>query len=115
MESTVYPGVTENFLIPLIEKNSKLKHKEDFFVGYSPERINPGDKINQLENINKIVSGSNNKALDLIYYIYSSIIKADVYKAKSIEIAEAAKVIENCQRDINVAFVNELSLILNKI
>mgnify|MGYP001227203275 CR=1 FL=1 len=114
-ESTLYPGATRNVFVPLIEKRSGLKLNSDFFCGYSPERINPGDKINQLENINKIVSGSNNKALDLIYYIYSSIIKADVYKAKSIEIAEAAKVIENCQRDINVAFVNELSLILNKL
>ncbi len=114
-ESTLYPGATRNVFVPLIEKHSGLKLNTDFFCGYSPERINPGDKLNQLENINKIVSGSNKKALNLIYFIYSSIIKADVYKSKSIEIAEAAKVIENCQRDINVAFINELALILNKL
>ena len=114
-ESTVFPGATRDVFIPIIEKNSQLKFNKDFYCGYSPERINPGDKINKLENIKKIVSGSNKKALNLIYFIYSSIIKAGVYKAKTIEVAEAAKVIENCQRDLNVAFVNELSLIFNKL
>ena len=114
-ESTVYPGASLNVFTPLIEKNSGLKLNRDFFIGYSPERINPGDKINQLENISKIVSGSNKKTLNFLYELYSSIIKAKVFKAKSIEVAEAAKVIENCQRDLNVAFVNELSLIFDKL
>ena len=114
-ESTVYPGVTEDICIPILENTSNLKLNKDFYVGYSPERINPGDKNNTLEKIKKIVSGSNTKSLNFINNIYSTVIKAGTYKAPSIKIAEAAKVIENSQRDINIAFVNELSIIFNKL
>jgi len=114
-ESTVFPGATEKVFAPILEKYSNLVFNKDFFCGYSPERINPGDKKNTIEKINKIVSGSSKKALEIIYDLYSSIIKAKIYKVRKIEIAEAAKVIENCQRDINVAFMNELSLIFNKL
>ncbi len=114
-ESTVYPGATRTVFIPIIEKISKLKSNIDFGFGYSPERINPGDKKHSIEKISKIVSGSNKKYLNIVYSIYSKIIKAKIYKASSVEIAEAAKVIENCQRDINIAFMNELSIIFNKL
>ena len=114
-ESTVYPGATRTVFIPIIEKISKLKSNVDFGFGYSPERINPGDKKHSIEKIPKIVSGSNKKCLNIVYSIYSKIIKAKIYKAPSVEIAEAAKVIENCQRDINIAFMNELSIIFNKL
>ena len=114
-ESTVYPGLTDDVLIPIVEKNSGLKLNKDFFCGYSPERINPGDKKHTLENISKIVSGSNKVATNLIFEIYRKIIKAKVYKASTIKHAEAAKVIENVQRDINISFVNELSILFNKL
>ncbi|THE11106.1 nucleotide sugar dehydrogenase [Enterococcus hirae] len=110
-ESTVYPGVTEDICIPILEKFSGLEFEKEFSVGYSPERINPGDKVHKLETITKIVSGSNKDTLEKVAKTYSSIIKAGVYKAPSIRVAEAAKVIENSQRDINIAFMNELSMI----
>lgn len=115
LESTVYPGFTEEICAPIIEKYSKLKFNKDFFLGYSPERINPGDQKHQLKNITKIISASNKKSLDKIEKIYSKIIKPKLFKAETIRIAEAAKVIENTQRDLNIAFINELSLIFNKL
>lgn len=114
-ESTVYPGLTEEVCIPIIEKITKLKSNQDFFYGYSPERINPGDKKHQLTSIKKVISGSNTSTLNKIKYIYKKIIKAGIFSAKSIKIAEAAKVIENIQRDINVAFINELQIIFDKM
>lgn len=114
-ESTVYPGVTEEICIPIIEKESGLKCGTDFKVGYSPERINPGDKVHRLNNIVKIVSGMDNFSLDTIAKVYELVVEAGVYKAESIRVAEAAKVIENSQRDINIAFMNELSVIFNKL
>lgn len=114
-ESTVYPGLTEEICVPVLESTSKLKYKEDFKVGYSPERINPSDKINKLTNITKIVSGCDNESLEIIANIYENIIDAGVYKVDNIKIAEAAKIIENSQRDINIAFMNEMSIILNSI
>jgi UDP-N-acetyl-D-galactosamine dehydrogenase len=114
-ESTVYPGVTEDICAKLIEKKSKLTFNKDFFCGYSPERINPGDKIHKLENIVKITSGSNRKASLVVDKLYKSIIKAGTKNVSSIKIAEAAKVIENSQRDLNIAYVNELSVIFDKI
>jgi len=114
-ESTVYPGVTEDICKPILEKESGLKCGIDFKIGYSPERINPGDKIHRLEKIKKVVSGMDEETLDLIAKVYSLIIKAGVYRAESIKVAEAAKVIENAQRDINIAFMNELSIIFNKL
>ncbi len=112
-ESTVYPGLTEEECVPVLEKISKLKYNKDFFVGYSPERINPGDKEHTVSKIKKITSGSNEKTANLVDKLYSSIIKAGTFKATSIKVAEAAKVIENSQRDINIAFVNELSKIFS--
>ena len=114
-ESTVFPGCTEEVCVPVLEKGSGLIFNKDFFCGYSPERINPGDKVNTLRNIVKITSGSNEVAASEIDDLYSSIIDAGTYKAKSIMVAEAAKVIENSQRDLNIAFVNELSLIFGLI
>ena len=114
-ESTVYPGVTEDNCIPIVEQTSGLKLNVDFFAGYSPERINPGDKLHTVEKIKKVTSGSTPEAADIIDGVYSSVIKAGTHKASSIKVAEAAKVIENSQRDINIAFVNELSKIFNKI
>ncbi len=115
-ESTVYPGCTLEDCIPIIEKQSGLKLNEDFYCGYSPERINPGDRKNTLTSITKIVSGSNKLALDMVDKLYSSILSsAKTYKVSSIEVAEAAKVIENTQRDLNIAFVNELALIFEKM
>ena len=114
-ESTVYPGVTEDICAPILESESGLKCGTDFKIGYSPERINPGDKAHRLENIVKIVSGMDAETLDLVASVYSLVVEAGVYRAGSIRIAEAAKVIENSQRDINVAFMNELSIILNRI
>lgn len=113
-ESTVYPGATEEICVPILE-DSGLKYKQDFQVGYSPERINPGDKEHTLRKIKKIVSASSKESLEKISMIYESIVDAGIYKAKSIMVAEAAKVIENAQRDINIAFVNELSVIFNKL
>ena len=114
-ESTVYPGLTEEICVPILEDGSKLKFNKEFFVGYSPERINPGDKNHTINKIIKVVSGSDKQTLKIIFKLYNSIIEAGVYKAPSIKIAEAAKVIENSQRDINIAFVNELSIIFNKM
>ncbi|MCR0206944.1 nucleotide sugar dehydrogenase [[Clostridium] innocuum] len=114
-ESTVYPGVTEDICIPILEKESGLKCGIDFKVGYSPERINPGDKVHRLETITKIVSGMDGESLEEIAKIYELVVDAGVYKADSIKVAEAAKVIENSQRDINIAFMNELSIIFNKM
>ncbi|MEO6149637.1 MAG: nucleotide sugar dehydrogenase [Mucilaginibacter sp.] len=114
-ESTVYPGVTEDECVPVLEKVSGLKFNADFFVGYSPERINPGDKEHTLTRIKKVTSGSTPEAAEVVDRLYNSIITAGTYKATSIKVAEAAKVIENSQRDINIAFVNELSKIFCKI
>jgi UDP-N-acetyl-D-galactosamine dehydrogenase len=114
-ESTVYPGATEEVCIPIIEKHSGLTWKKDFFVGYSPERINPGDKEHTLTTIVKVVSGDSPATLDVVAEVYGSVIKAGVFKASSIKVAEAAKVIENTQRDLNIALVNELSLIFHRI
>lgn len=114
-ESTVYPGVTEDICIPILEKESGLKCGIDFKVGYSPERINPGDKVHRLETITKIVSGMDEESLDIIAKVYELVVEAGVYRAESIKVAEAAKVIENSQRDINIAFMNELSIIFNKM
>ena len=113
-ESTVYPGLTEEICVPILEK-SKLILNKNFYCGYSPERINPGDKSHRLKDITKIVSGSNNFALDLVDNLYSSIIEAGTYRAPSIKVAEAAKVIENTQRDLNIALVNELAIIFNNL
>ena len=114
-ESTVYPGVTEDICVPILEKESGLKCGVDFKIGYSPERINPGDKVHRLETITKIVSGMDEETLDTVAKIYEIVVEAGVYKAESIKVAEAAKVIENSQRDINIAFMNELSIIFNKM
>ncbi|WP_133014001.1 nucleotide sugar dehydrogenase [Clostridium cuniculi] len=114
-ESTVYPGVTEDICVPILEKVSGLKCGRDFKVGYSPERINPGDKKHRLETIVKVVSGMDEETLDIIAKTYELVIEAGVYRASSIKVAEASKVIENSQRDINIAFVNELSIIFNKM
>jgi len=114
-ESTVYPGATEEVCIPLLEKHSGMKWKEDFFVGYSPERINPGDKEHTLTRILKVVSGDTPETLEKVAALYESIITAGVYRASSIKVAEAAKVIENTQRDLNIALMNELALIFHKI
>ena len=114
-ESTVYPGTTEEVCIPVLEKVSGLKFNQDFFVGYSPERINPGDKQRRVTNILKITSGSTSEVADYIDQVYQLIIDAGTYKAPSIKVAEAAKVIENTQRDVNIALINELALIFNKL
>ena len=114
-ESTVYPGCTEEDCVPVLEKFSGLKFNLDFFCGYSPERINPGDKTHRLPNIKKVTSGSTHEVADLVDQLYGQIIIAGTYKASSIRVAEAAKVIENTQRDLNIALMNELSLIFNKL
>ena len=114
-ESTVYPGVTEDVCIPILEQESGLTCGVDFKVGYSPERINPGDKVHRLETITKIVSGMDEETLDVVAKVYELVVDAGVHRASCIKVAEAAKVIENSQRDINIAFMNELSIIFNKI
>ena len=114
-ESTVYPGVTEDVCVPILEKESGLKCGVDFKIGYSPERINPGDKVHRLETIVKIVSGMDAETLDVVAKVYELVVEAGVHRAESIKVAEAAKVIENSQRDINIAFMNELSIIFNKM
>lgn len=114
-ESTVYPGVTEEICIPILEKESGMKCGVDFKVGYSPERINPGDKVHRLETIVKVVSGMDEESRDVIAKVYELVVDAGVHRAESIKVAEAAKVIENSQRDINIAFMNELSIIFNKM
>ncbi len=114
-ESTVYPGATEEDCIPVLEEHSNLISGKDFFVGYSPERINPGDKVNTFKTITKVVSGETKKVLDIIAEVYGSVVDAGVFKASSIKVAEAAKVIENTQRDINIALMNELAIIFEKM
>lgn len=114
-ESTVYPGVTEEICVPILEKESGLKCGVDFKIGYSPERINPGDKVHRLESIVKIVSGMDEETLEEVANVYSLVVAAGVHRAESIKVAEAAKVIENSQRDINIAFMNELSIIFHKM
>ncbi len=114
-ESTVYPGCTEEDCVPVLEKESGLKFNKDFYCGYSPERINPGDKINTLTKILKITSGSTPEIGDFVDQLYNTIIEAGTYKAPSIKVAEAAKLIENCQRDVNISFVNELALIFDRM
>lgn len=114
-ESTVYPSVTEEICVPILEKESGMKCGVDFKVGYSPERINPGDKVHRLENITKIVSGMDSETLDTVAKVYELVVEVGVHRAESIMVAEAAKVIENSQRDINIAFMNELSIIFNKM
>lgn len=114
-ESTVYPGVTEEICVPILERESGLTCGVDFKIGYSPERINPGDKVHRLESIVKIVSGMDEETLDTVAKVYELVVEAGVHKAESIRVAEAAKVIENSQRDINIAFMNELSIIFHKL
>jgi UDP-N-acetyl-D-galactosamine dehydrogenase len=114
-ESTVYPGVTEDTCVPILEKESGLKWKKEFFVGYSPERINPGDREHTVSRITKVVSGDTPATLETIAAVYSTMVKAGVYRASSIKVAEAAKVIENTQRDINIALMNELRIIFDKM
>ena len=114
-ESTVYPGCTEEVCVPILEKYSNFEYNKEFFCAYSPERINVGDNLYQLENIKKIVSASNKKSLNKVFNLYNLIIKAGIHKAENIKVAEAAKVIENTQRDLNIALVNELSIIFEKL
>lgn len=114
-ESTVYPGATEEVCVPVLEQVSELRFNDDFFVGYSPERINPGDKSHRLTNIVKVTSGSTPKIAEIVDYLYKEIVDAGTHKAPSIRVAEAAKVIENTQRDVNIGLVNELALIFNKL
>ena len=114
-ESTVYPGCTEEFCVPVLEKNSGLKFNQDFYCGYSPERINPGDKINTLTKIKKVTSGSTQEVADAVDSLYASIITAGTHKVANIKVAEACKVIENTQRDLNIALVNELSVLFNRL
>ncbi len=114
-ESTVYPGATEEQCIPILEKVSGMKWKEDFFVGYSPERINPGDRVHTLQTVVKVVAGDTLETLDTLSEIYGTVVKAGIHRASSIKVAEAAKVIENTQRDINIAFMNELKIIFDKM
>lgn len=114
-ESTVYPGVTEDVCVPILERESGLKCGKDFKIGYSPERINPGDRIHRLETIKKIVSGMDEETLECVANVYELVVEVGVHRAESIKVAEAAKVIENSQRDINIAFMNELSIIFNRM
>ncbi len=114
-ESTVFPGCTEEICIPILEKSSKLKYNSDFFCGYSPERINPGDRKHTFTSITKIVSGSNKETLDIVDMLYRSVVLEGTYRASSIKVAEAAKVIENTQRDVNIALINELALIFDRL
>ena len=114
-ESTVFPGCTEEVCVPILEAGSGLIYNEDFYCGYSPERINPGDKVRTITKIMKVTSGSTPEIAEVVDQLYKSIITAGTYKAESLKVAEAAKVIENCQRDINIAFINELSLIFEKL
>ena len=114
-ESTVYPGATEEVCLPILEEQSGLKGGEDFFIGYSPERINPGDKERTFRTITKIVSGQNEEILEIVASVYNSVVEAGVYRASTIKVAEAAKVIENTQRDLNIALMNELALIFDRL
>jgi UDP-N-acetyl-D-glucosamine/UDP-N-acetyl-D-galactosamine dehydrogenase len=114
-ESTVYPGCTEEDCVPILEAESRLKFNQDFFCGYSPERINLGDKVNTLKKIKKVTSGSNPEIADFVDELYNTIITAGTHKASSIKVAEASKIIENCQRDINISFMNELAMLFDKL
>ena len=114
-ESTVYPGTTEEICVPILEKNSKLIYNKDFFCGYSPERINPGDKKRKISTIKKVTSGSNKRTANIVNQLYLKIISAGTHLVPNIKTAEAAKIIENCQRDINIAFINELAIIFDKL
>jgi UDP-N-acetyl-D-galactosamine dehydrogenase len=114
-ESTVFPGCTEEVCVPILESNSNLKYNSDFFCGYSPERIVPGDKVNTLTTIKKVTSGSTDEVANFIDQLYDSVIQAGTHKASSIKVAEASKAIENAQRDLNISFVNELALIFDRI
>jgi UDP-N-acetyl-D-glucosamine/UDP-N-acetyl-D-galactosamine dehydrogenase len=114
-ESTVYPGCTEEICVPILERNSGMRWRQDFHLGYSPERINPGDSVHKFSRITKVVSGDDEATLDAVAALYSSVVQAGVYKASCIRVAEAAKVIENTQRDLNIAFVNELAIIFEKL
>ncbi len=114
-ESTVYPGATEEICLPILQRESNLVYNQDFGIGYSPERINPADKINTFETIKKVVSGSSEEVLDIISNVYSSSVEAGIFRASSIKVAEAAKVIENTQRDVNIALINELSMLFHKM
>ncbi len=114
-ESTVYPGVTEEVCVPILERESGLKCGDDFHIGYSPERVNPGDREHRLESIVKVVSGQDDETLEKVAWLYEQVIEAGVYRASSIRVAEAAKVIENTQRDVNIALINELALIFHKL
>ncbi len=114
-ESTVYPGCTEEDCVPVLEQHSGLKFNQDFYCGYSPERINPGDKVNTLTKIKKVTSGSTSEIAEMIDSLYLSIIEAGTHKAPSIKVAEASKAIENAQRDVNISFVNELALIFDRM
>ncbi|MET0231482.1 MAG: nucleotide sugar dehydrogenase, partial [Rhodanobacteraceae bacterium] len=114
-ESTVYPGATEEVCVPIIERESGLKYNVDFYAGYSPERINPGDKQHRLETITKVTSGSTPEAADFVDALYRRVVTAGTHKASSIRVAEAAKVIENTQRDLNIALINELALIFHRL
>lgn len=114
-ESTVYPGLTEEICLPLLEEHSGLKGGQDFFIGYSPERINPGDKVNTLETIVKVVAGQTDAVRELLCQVYGTVVRAGVHRASSIKVAEAAKIIENTQRDLNIALMNELALICEKV
>ncbi|MDE5622746.1 MAG: nucleotide sugar dehydrogenase, partial [Alistipes sp.] len=114
-ESTVYPGVTEEFCVPLLEESSGLRFNEDFFVGYSPERINPGDRERTVENICKVTSGSTPEAAEYVDSLYRSVLRGGTHRAPSIRVAEAAKIIENSQRDVNIAFMNEIAKILHAL
>ena len=115
VESTVYPGCTEEVCVPILEDGSNLKVGRDFKVGYSPERINPGDKKNKIDNINKVVSGIDAEALDLITELYGAVLKGEIFKASSIKVAEAVKVMENTQRDLNISFMNEMAIIFDRL
>ena len=114
-ESTVYPGCTEEVCVPILERVSGLKFNRDFFAGYSPERINPGDKEHRLTTIRKVTSGSTPQIADFVDQLYGAIVTAGTHKTSSIRVAEAAKVIENTQRDVNIALINELALIFNRL
>lgn len=114
-ESTVYPGVTEEILVPILEKSSKLTYKKDFTVGYSPERINPSDKYHHFFNINKVISATDDATLDIIASVYESVMHAKVHRVSSIRIAEATKIIENSQRDVNIAFMNDITMMLHAL
>ena len=114
-ESTVYPGCTEEYCVPILEEFSELKFNKDFFCGYSPERINPGDKVNTLTSIKKVTSGSTNEIAGRVDSLYKSIIRAGTHKASSIKVAEASKVVENVQRDLNISLINELAIIFDRI